>query len=82
MEIRKILKRTDNVKYIVVPKSSSDLNAGDFVILVKIDKNNQNLKAYNELIIDIKNLKMKSNELKRKIEITQKEVEENARKRS
>jgi len=88
MEIRKILLRTDKVKYIVVPKSS-DLNAGEFVILVKIDENNQNLKVYNKLIIDIKNKKMenkdlerKNNELKRKIdEKMRKEVEQNARKK-
>ena len=37
MEIKKILKRTDGIKYLIIPKSS-DLNAGDFVMITKIDE--------------------------------------------
>lgn len=37
MEIRKILLRTDGIKYLVIPKRS-ELNAGDFVMLIKINE--------------------------------------------
>lgn len=37
MEIKKILKRTDGIKYLIIPKAS-DLEAGDFVMITKIDE--------------------------------------------
>lgn len=37
MEIRKVLKRTDGIKYLVVPKNSQ-INAGDFVMLIKVNE--------------------------------------------
>lgn len=50
MEIRKVLKRTDGIKYLIIPKSS-DINAGDFVKIFKIDtrevENDDNRKRKN-----------------------------------
>jgi len=37
MEIRKILLRTDGIKYLIIPKAS-DLKKGDFVMITKIDE--------------------------------------------
>jgi hypothetical protein len=37
MEVRKILIRTDGIKYIIIPKKS-DLKAGDFVKVIKLEE--------------------------------------------
>ena len=37
MEIRKILLRTDGIKYLIIPKAS-DLEKGDFVMITKINQ--------------------------------------------
>ena len=37
MEVRKILIRTDGIKYIIIPKKSN-LNAGDFVKVIKLEE--------------------------------------------
>ena len=37
MEIRKILRRTDGIKYLIVPKKS-DLKKDDYVMIIKINK--------------------------------------------
>jgi hypothetical protein len=37
MEVKKVLIRSDGVKYIIIPKKS-DLNAGDYVQLIKVKK--------------------------------------------
>jgi len=37
MEIKKILKRTDGIKYLIIPKAS-ELQAGDLVMINKIDE--------------------------------------------
>ena len=36
MEIKKVLIRKDGIKYLIIPKGS-DLNAGDYVSINKID---------------------------------------------
>jgi hypothetical protein len=38
MEIRKVLIRTDGIKYIIIPKKSN-LKAGDFVKVIKLEEN-------------------------------------------
>jgi len=37
MEIRKILLRTDGIKYLIIPKNS-DLKKGDFVMITKLNE--------------------------------------------
>ena len=37
MEIRKILLRTDGIKYLIIPKAS-DLKKGDFVMITKLNE--------------------------------------------
>jgi len=37
MEIRKILQRTDGIKYLIIPKKS-DLKKGDYVMIIKINQ--------------------------------------------
>lgn len=37
MEVRKILIRTDGIKYIIIPKKS-ELKAGDFVKVIKLEE--------------------------------------------
>jgi len=37
MEIRKILLRTDGIKYLISPKSS-ELEKGDFVMITKLNE--------------------------------------------
>jgi len=37
MEIRKILLRTDGIKYLIIPKAS-DLEKGDFVMITKLNE--------------------------------------------
>ena len=37
MEIKKVLLRRDGVKYVIIPKHSN-LNAGDLIKLIKIEK--------------------------------------------
>ena len=46
MEVKKILLRTDGVKYIIVPKNS-DLKAGDLIKLIKIEKEDEDGKGRN-----------------------------------
>ena len=36
MEIKKVLLRTDGIKYLIIPKAS-EINGGDFVMINKID---------------------------------------------
>ena len=37
MEIKKVLKRTDGIKYLIIPKNS-DIIAGDFVMITKLNQ--------------------------------------------
>lgn len=37
MEIRKVLIRTDGIKYLIIPKKSK-INAGEYVGIIKIDE--------------------------------------------
>jgi hypothetical protein len=41
MEVKKVLIRKDGVKYIIIPKNSQ-LNAGDLVKLIKVEKEDEN----------------------------------------
>ena len=55
MEIKKVLLRSDGIKYLIIPKKS-DLNAGDSVIITKIeevkdDRRNERGKTSEELSI-------------------------------
>ena len=40
MEVKKVLVRSDGVKYIIIPKHS-DLNAGDLIKMIKIEKEDE-----------------------------------------
>ena len=37
MEVKKVLQRTDGIKYIIIPKNS-DLNKGDLVLITKMEE--------------------------------------------
>lgn len=39
MEIRKVLLRTDGIKYLIIPKAS-DLQKGDYVKITKMEDEN------------------------------------------
>lgn len=39
MEIRKVLLRTDGIKYLIIPKGS-DLKKGDYVKITKMEDDN------------------------------------------
>ena len=43
MELKKVLQRSDKVKYIIIPKKS-DLEAGDYVTITKMEENNDRTK--------------------------------------
>jgi hypothetical protein len=39
VEIRKVLIRNDGIKYVIIPKKS-DLSAGDYVRIIKLEEEN------------------------------------------
>jgi hypothetical protein len=39
MEIRKVLLRTDGIKYVIIPKHS-ELKKGDYVKIIKMEEEN------------------------------------------
>jgi len=41
MEVKKVLVRSDGVKYIIIPKHS-ELGAGDLIKMIKLEKEDEN----------------------------------------
>ena len=42
MEVKKVLLRSDNIKYIIIPRKS-EIKAGDYVMIKVIDEKEVNL---------------------------------------